>query len=84
MKTIKTWYNPGQTQPAEKSRISLTSLFSWLTVLLVIVLFWSAVAVGYKRDYVPHAIAKIENKEKKFLAAHRTLQKKLGGTHSWI
>lgn len=84
MKTIKSWYNPEQNKTNQNSKISLTALFSWITVLMVIVLFWAGVAVVYKRDYVPNAIAKIEHKEKKFLAAHKTLQKKLGGTHTMI
>lgn len=84
MKAIKTWYNPELETVTKKSSINLTSLFSWITVLVVMASFWTAVAVAYKRDYVPHAIAKIENKEKKVLAAHRTIQKKTGGTHTLI
>ena len=81
---MKNWYNPAQNKASNNTRISLMSLFSWVAVLMVIVLFWTSVAVAYKRDYVPHAIAKIEHKEKTFLASHKSLQKKLGGTHTMI
>ena len=84
MKTINNWYNPKAEKTTKKSRINLTSLFSWIAVLVVIVSFWASVAVVYKKDYVPHAIARIENKEKKILAAHKTVQKKIGGTHTLI
>ena len=85
MQTIKAWYNPKSHKANNKSKISTIALFSWLSVLVVIVMFWSAIAVGFKRDYVPRAIAKVEHKERKFLASHKSLQKKLGnGTHSLI
>ena len=84
MRKIITWYNPAQKRCANTSRINLISLFSWLAVLMVIVLFWTAVAVACKGDYVPHAIAKIEHQEKKFLVAHKTLTKKTSGMHSFI
>ena len=84
MKTIKSWYNPAQNKCANEKRVSVVSLFSWVAVLMVIVMFWSGVAVAYKKDYVPHAIAKIEHKEKKFLANHKAIQKKLSGIRSMV
>ncbi len=84
MEIIKTWYNPASKKWSNKSKISMTALFSWLTVMMVIVMFWAAAAFIYKRNYVPQAIAKIEHKEHRFLAAHKSMQKKLGGTHSLI
>jgi hypothetical protein len=84
MKIIQKFYNPAANNKGKLPRISLTSLFSWITVLAVIVLFWSGVAEVYKKDYVPRAIAKIEHKEKKFLATHKTLQKKFIGFRNSI
>ncbi len=82
MKKITTVYNPDSINHKKSARISLISLISWLTVLVVIVMFWAGVAVVYKKDYVPHAIAKLEHREKKFLATHKTLHRKLTGNRS--
>ncbi len=65
-------------------RISITALLSWITVMVVIGMFWAGVAVVYKKDYIPHTVAKIEHKEKKFIAAHKALQKKLTGIRSLV
>ena len=76
MKTANRFYNPAVPKEEKSTGINITSLFSWLAVLFVIVLFWTGAVIAYERDYVPHAIANIEHQEKKFLDTHKTLQKK--------
>ena len=61
----------------EKSKINKTVLFTWITVMMLTVFFWSGVAFIYKQDYVPHAVAKLQQKQEKFLDKHKALQKKL-------
>ena len=82
MKTINTFYNPRSKKTSDG--LSITSILSWTTVLVVILMFWAGIAVVYKKDYVPHAVAKIEHKERKFLATHKAIQKRLTGIRGLV
>ena len=83
MKIISAFYNPASNNK-KQPLISVVSLLSWITVLFVIAIFWLGIAVVYKRDTIPHTIAKIEHKEMKFLASHKALHKRITGIRSLV
>ena len=63
----------------KSSGISMVSLFTWISVFAILIMFWTGMSVVYKKDYVPRTIAKIEHREKVFFANHKILQKKFIG-----
>lgn len=74
----------GSTNKKEKFRLNKTALFSWIAVLAVTLVFWAVVAVAYRDDYVPRAVAKIHHKEQRFFANHKALQRKMAGIRNSI
>ena len=76
--------NFSKKKAASHNSINITSLLSWISVFMVVFIFWSAIIFVCEKDYVPHAIAKIEHKEKHFMASHKILQKRFTGFYNLV